>query len=196
MIAESDGGMVCPTPLNYWRLSAQRLKPGLKLLRYNKEREDVEALSRNSWEGSILDGAWDRPIIWIDWKTFLRIVLNQFVPILNLLLKGFRGRSYHFPEEMSNFKSLDFRATSKLSTKTHGWGCPTGYLDTECECIMILWLFWYSKRKFEIWVKWKRGFRRRFRELGVGTQVPISLFRPQISPSLSRRRIMCLHLTD
>ena len=156
-------------------------------------------LFQNSWEGSILDGAWDRPIIWIDWKTsgFLRIVLNQFVPILNLLLKGFRGRSYHFPEEMSNFKSLDFRATRKLSTKTDGWGCPTGFLDAECECIMILWLFWYSKRKFEIWVKWRRGFRRAPQGAGGGYTstyqlVPTSNF----TFLVSLKNNMCLHLTD
>ena len=62
------------------------LFPSLEPLRYNKERwdhrlegistEDVETFSKTL--GSILDGAWDRPVSGIDWKTLLRTVVERY----------------------------------------------------------------------------------------------------------------------
>ena len=61
------------------------LFPSLKAL-HNKERwahrlegissEDVDTLLKTL--GSILDGAWDRPVSGIDWKTILRIVVDRY----------------------------------------------------------------------------------------------------------------------
>ena len=73
------------------------LFPSLKPLRYNKERwdhrlegissEDVQTLLNTL--GDILDGAWDRPVSGIDWKTLLRIIVDRYavrLQILNRLL--------------------------------------------------------------------------------------------------------------
>jgi hypothetical protein len=69
------------------------LFPSLKSLRSNKERwdhrleginpEDVGTLLKTL--GSILDGAWDRPVSGIDWKPFLRVVVERYVTRLEIL---------------------------------------------------------------------------------------------------------------
>ena len=69
------------------------LFPTLKPLRSQKERwdhrlegigsEDVETLLQTL--GSILDGAWDLPANGIDWKTFLRVVVDRYVDRLQVL---------------------------------------------------------------------------------------------------------------
>ena len=71
------------------------LFPSLQPLRYNKERwdhrlegissEDVETLLKTL--GSILarDGAWDRPVSGIDWKTLLRVVVDRYIVRLQIL---------------------------------------------------------------------------------------------------------------
>ena len=75
------------------------LFPSLKPLRYNKERWDhrLEGISTEDVEtfletlGSILEGAWDRPVSGIDWKTLLRTVVDRYVvrlQILNRLLNS------------------------------------------------------------------------------------------------------------
>jgi len=69
------------------------LFPSLKVLRSKKERwdhrlegissEDVQTLLKTL--GGILDGAWDRPVSRIDWKTLLRVVMDRYVGRLQVL---------------------------------------------------------------------------------------------------------------
>ena len=69
------------------------LFPSLKLLRYKKERwdhrlegidsDDVQTLLKTL--GNILDGAWDHPVSGVDWKTFLRVVVDRYAGRLQVL---------------------------------------------------------------------------------------------------------------
>jgi len=69
------------------------LFPSLNTLRFDKERwehrlegissEDVETLLKTL--GSIVEGAWDRPVSGIDWKTFLRVIVDRYMDRLQVL---------------------------------------------------------------------------------------------------------------
>ena len=69
------------------------LFPSLIPLRHNNERWDhrLEGISSEDVKtflktlGSVLEGAWDRPASGIDWKTFLRVVVDRYVVRLQKL---------------------------------------------------------------------------------------------------------------
>ena len=69
------------------------LFPSLKLLRYKKERWDhrLEGIDSNDVQtllktlGGILDVAWDHPVSGVDWKAFLRIIVDRYAGRLHAL---------------------------------------------------------------------------------------------------------------
>ena len=75
------------------------LFPSLIVLRYKKERwdhrlegidsDDVETLLKTL--GGILDGAWNPPVSGIDWKTFLRVVVDRYAGRLQVLNRVFNS---------------------------------------------------------------------------------------------------------
>ena len=123
------------------------LFPSLKPLRYNKERWDhrLEGVSSVDVEtflktfGNILDGAWDRPVSGIDWKTLLRVVVDRYVvrlQILNHLLNStvldpaadpilsLRKAHNHLSSMLSPYR-LYFASPPEIhSIPKHSWAIP------------------------------------------------------------------------
>ena len=89
------------------------LFPSLKHLRSKQERwdhrlegissEDIQTLLKTL--GSILDTAWDRPTSVIDWKTFLRVVVDRYIGRLQIL------------SHLLNSTVLDSEADAMLAVK-------------------------------------------------------------------------------
>jgi len=123
------------------------LFPSLKFLRSNKERcdhrlegidsDDVETLLKTL--GSILDGPWDRPVSGIDWKSFLRVVVDGYVgrlQYLNYLLNSamldpqadailtLKKVHNHISGMLSPYRLYSASPPEIQSTSTHSWAIP------------------------------------------------------------------------
>ena len=123
------------------------LFPSLKPLRHNKERwdhrlegissEDIKTLLKTL--GSILGGAWDRPVSGIDWKTLLRIVVDRYVDrlqILNRLLNptvvdpdadptlALKKAHNHMSSMLSHYRLFLASPPEIHSITNHSWAIP------------------------------------------------------------------------